>query len=92
MDMKKIRKDLIDSLERRFAPRFSREDIEEIVVKYHEVISEALQAGHDIELRGFATFKVIEKASVGRNFKTGSRVRTEPRKKVKINPSRSLLG
>ena len=52
---------------------------------------EALERGEHIEIRGFGTFKVVDRAPrTGRNPRTGSEVKIESRKAPTFKPSKEL--
>ncbi len=59
-------------------PHLYQRDIERIVSTFFSTITEALERGERVELRGFGAFSVKErKARVGRNPKTGEAVQVE---------------
>lgn len=64
------------------APHVSRRQVEAHVDAVFEVMTEALQAGKRIELRGFGVFTVrVREERTARNPKTGARV-TVPRRRL----------
>lgn len=59
-------------------PHLYQRDIERIVSTFFSTITEALERGERVELRGFGAFSVKErKARIGRNPKTGEAVQVE---------------
>lgn len=56
-----------------------------------EAVSQALEQGERIEIRGFGTFKVVERASrTGRNPRAGVHIEIPPRQAPVFKPSRDL--
>jgi len=54
---------------------FTKTDAAEMVERFLDIVSEALSRGDHIEIRGFGTFKVTQRAPrVGRNPKTGDTI------------------
>ena len=59
-------------------PNLFRRDVERIVSTIFDEISAALHRGGRVELRGFGTFSIKERAErVGRNPRTGKSVNVE---------------
>ncbi|TDI61870.1 MAG: integration host factor subunit beta [Alphaproteobacteria bacterium] len=72
-----IKSELIAKLSR-INPHLYQRDIERIVSTFFSTITEALERGERVELRGFGAFSVKErKARIGRNPKTGEAVQVE---------------
>ncbi|MEE8258601.1 MAG: integration host factor subunit beta [Sphingomonadales bacterium] len=72
-----IKSELIAKLSRT-NPHLYQRDIERIVSTFFSTITEALERGERVELRGFGAFSVKErKARIGRNPKTGEAVQVE---------------
>ena len=68
------KRDLIEALARLY-PQFSRRDAEVMVDQVFESLTEALQRGDRVEIRGFGSFVVKRRQPRdGRNPKTGRRV------------------
>jgi nucleoid DNA-binding protein len=66
-------------------------DTKIIVNELLNAVSEELQKGNTIELRGFATFNVKERRPrVARNLATGERLVVPARKDVTMKPCQSL--
>jgi len=58
-----------------------------------ESITETLQRGEQIEIRGFGCFKIRERRPrIGRNPKTGESVNVPAKKVVYFRPGRDLMG
>ena len=56
-----------------------------------DTMTEALARGESIEIRGFGTFKVVERAPrTGRNPRTGSEVKISSRRSPIFKPSKEL--
>ncbi len=56
-----------------------------------EAVSMALEQGEHVEIRGFGTFKVVERAArKGRNPRAGTRIDIPPRKAPTFKPSREI--
>ncbi len=69
----------------------SYKDAAIIVNTFFNCIYEELVSGNKIELRGFGSFKVKERRSrVGRNPKTGDKVRVPPKKIPYFKPGKEL--
>jgi nucleoid DNA-binding protein len=69
----------------------TRKDTAVVVEGFLEAISDALEREEHIEIRGFGTFKVVERAPrTGRNPRSGSEVRIAGRKAPVFKPSKEL--
>ena len=69
----------------------TKTDTAAVVDGFIESIVEALERGGHIEIRGFGTFKVVERAPrTGRNPRTGSEVKIASRKAPTFKPSKDL--
>lgn len=56
-----------------------------------EAISRALAQGNRVEIRGFGTFKVVNRAArIGRNPRAGTYIQIPPRRAPVFKPSREL--
>ena len=81
--------DLIDEVSR--AVEMTRKDSELIVETIFESIVGALRSSDKIEIRGFGSFRTRQRqARVGRNPKTGARVKVPPKKVPYFKPSKDL--
>ena len=69
----------------------TKTDTAAVVDGFIESVIEALESGEHIEIRGFGTFKVVERAPrTGRNPRTGSEVKISSRKAPTFKPSKEL--
>lgn len=69
----------------------SKKDAEAAVKAFTEVVSEALRSGDKIQLVGFGTFEVSERAArEGRNPKTGESMTIEACKTPKFKAGKAL--
>ncbi len=69
----------------------TKTDTAAVVDGFLESVIETLEQGEHIEIRGFGTFKVVERAPrTGRNPRTGSEVRISSRKAPTFKPSKEL--
>lgn len=69
----------------------SRKDAEAAVKAFTDVVSEALKEGDKIQLVGFGTFEVSERAArEGRNPKTGESMKIEACKTPKFKAGKAL--
>jgi len=70
----------------------SKRTIEEILDEFFSTVRNAIGRGEDIEIRGFACFRIQEREGyTGRNPQTGEAVEVPPKKIVKIIPSKLLV-
>jgi len=73
------------------ATGLTKTDTAAVVEGFLASVSDALQSGEHIEIRGFGTFKVVTRASrTGRNPKTGEVVKIPERPVPSFKPSREL--
>ncbi len=71
--------------------QLTKKHAELIVNTVFESIVESLQQGEKIELRGFGSFRIRHRGSrVGRNPKTGDRVRVPPKRIPYFKPGKEL--
>ena len=69
----------------------SRKDAEAAVKAFTDVVADALKNGDKIQLVGFGTFEVSERAArEGRNPKTGERMKIEACKTPKFKAGKAL--
>ncbi len=69
-----LRSELIDTLHLE-NPHLTREDVERVVSVFFESITQTLEKGARVELRGFGAFSTrYRKARAGRNPRTGGDV------------------
>ena len=72
-------------------PNLLHKDVKKILQIIFFEITEALCRGENIEIRGFGTFKVVERAPrTGRNPRTGSEVKIDSRKAPTFKASKEL--
>jgi len=70
----------------------SRSDIEEVLESVLETITDALQSGDRIDLRGFGSFSVKDKkAREGRNPRTGETIAIAAKRDAGFKAARELL-
>ena len=73
-------------------PHLYQRDIETLVATVFEEISHALENGNRVELRGFGTFRTnIQKESIRRNPKTGTKVNVPKKRVIKWKMSKELF-
>ena len=69
----------------------SKKDAEAAVKAFTDVVAEALKAGDKIQLVGFGTFEVSERAAIeGRNPRTGETMTIEASKTPKFKAGKAL--
>ena len=69
----------------------SKKDAEAAVKAFTDVVAEALKAGDKIQLVGFGTFEVSERAArEGRNPRTGETMTIAASKTPKFKPGKAL--
>tara|TARA_B100000902_G_scaffold392098_1_gene443929 strand:+ start:969 stop:1241 length:273 start_codon:yes stop_codon:yes gene_type:complete len=69
----------------------TRKDTAVVVEGFLESISDTLERNEHVEIRGFGTFKIVERAPrTGRNPRTGSAVKIASRKAPVFKPSKEL--
>lgn len=69
----------------------TKTDTAAVVDGFIESVVEALEREDHIEIRGFGTFKVVERAPrTGRNPRTGAEVKIASRKAPTFKPSKEL--
>ncbi|SFG18987.1 DNA-binding protein HU-beta [Lachnospiraceae bacterium C7] len=69
----------------------SKKDAEGALSAFQEVVVEELQKGEKIQLVGFGTFEVVERAArVGRNPQTKEEIQIPASKAPKFKPGKSL--
>ena len=80
--------DLIDEVSK--LAELTRKDSEVIVETIFDSIVRSLRVGDKIEIRGFGSFRTRQrKPRVGRNPKTGERVKFPPRRFRSSSPAKS---
>lgn len=83
------KKELVDSVRERTG--LSKVDAEKLLKAFLDTVEEQLAKGEKIQLTGFGTFEVVERAArEGRNPKTGEPMHIEASKSPKFKPGKSL--
>ena len=73
-------------------PDILRKDMEKIIEIIFQKVSEALNEGKNIEIRGFGSYKIIKrKARVGRNPKNSNIVQIPEKNTIKWKISKVFL-
>jgi integration host factor subunit beta len=86
-----VRSELVTKLANQY-PNILRKDIEKIITIIFTEISEALSRGENIEIRGFGTYKVVNrKARQGHNPKNLEIIRIPAKKAIKWKMSKTLF-
>jgi len=68
-----------------------RKQADQVVQVILESITNALQSGEKVELRGFGSFRIRQRGErVGRNPKTGAKVQVPPKKIPYFKPGKHL--
>src|SRR5690606_5830967 len=79
------------SIARTSGPLISKKDCARVVDAFLDAIKEALQEQHNIEVRGFGTFKIRHrKTRMARNPRTGEPVEVSARPVPVFKPSKEL--
>jgi integration host factor subunit beta len=87
--------DLVESvteaIERTSGPMISKKDCARVVDAFLDAIRDALKEQHNIEVRGFGTFKIRQrKTRMARNPRTGAPVEVSARPVPVFKPSKEL--
>ena len=70
---------------------FSKKDTEKLLNAFTDVVAEELAKGEKIQMVGFGTFEVSERAArEGRNPKTGEKMPIAASKSPKFKPGKAL--
>ncbi len=81
------------SIARTAGPMISKKDCARVVDAFLDAIKESLSAQHNIEIRGFGTFKIRQrKTRMARNPRTGEPVEVAARPVPVFKPSKELRG
>lgn len=84
-----IKQDIINSVAQQTG--HSELTVREVVDATINAIKTALQTDEEVILRGFGTFRIVErKAHMGRDFKNGGTMPIAARKAVKFEPGKEL--
>jgi integration host factor subunit beta len=80
-----------ESIARTAGPMISKKDCARVVDAFLEAVKEALKDQHNIEVRGFGTFKIRRrKTRMARNPRTGDPVEVAARPVPVFKPSKEL--
>ena len=85
------RQEIIKSLKEK-NPKLSQSEIESVIDIFSKNLKKALNAGRNVELRGFGTFfiKKIKEKHSARNPKTGELIYVPEKNKVRFKASKKL--
>ena len=73
-------------------PNFLKKDLEKSLNIFFNEIKIALYKGENVEIRDFGTWSVnIQKARLSRNPKTGEKIETPEKKKIRFKMSKKLF-
>lgn len=82
---------IVEKISKQFKPRIARTDILKIVQMFINEITNAMIAGHRVELRDFGVFRTkLRKPKIGRNPKTNVPVHIPSRLVVSFKPGKNL--
>ena len=83
----KLLKELSDNY-----PNFLKKDLEKSLNIILNEIKSALNKGENVELRGFGTWSIkTQKARLSRNQRTGEKIETPKKKKIRFKMSKKLF-
>lgn len=69
----------------------SKKDAEKALIAFTNVVSDVLVNGDKVQLVGFGTFEVVERAArIGRNPKTGESIKIQASKSPKFKAGKTL--
>ena len=86
-----VKSELIKQLKKSY-PNFLNRDLNKVIDIIIKEIKNTLNRNEGVELRGFGTFRAnIQKASIRRNPKTGTKVSVPKKKMVKWKMSKDLF-
>jgi len=84
-----IKKDIVQQMEEN--GEFSRSDSLEIVDSILEHMKKSLKKGEKIEIRGFASLKVVpKKTGYGRDIRRNKQIKIKKGKRIKFKPGQEL--
>ena len=87
--MKKLKKDLVNNLSSKLS--LEKDEITQIVDTVLDGVKEILSEGSSLEIRGFGTFEVAERAErEGRNPQTGETMKIAASKAPKFKAGKAL--
>ena len=86
-----VKSELIKQLKKSY-PNFLTRDLTKVIEIILKEIKNSLDRNVGIELRGFGTFRInIQKASIRRNPKTGTKVNVPKKRVIKWKMSKDLF-
>jgi len=86
-----VKSELIKQLKKSY-PNFLTRDLTKLIDIVLKEIKDSLDRNEGIELRGFGTFRInIQKASIRRNPKTGTKVNVPKKRVIKWKMSKDLF-
>ena len=86
-----VKSELIKQLKKSY-PNFLTRDLNKIADIILKEIKNSLNRGEGVELRGFGTFRTsIQKESIRRNPKTGTKVNVPQKKTIKWKMSKDMF-
>ena len=86
-----VKSELIKQLKKSF-PNFYVSDLNKLVEIIIKEIKNSLKRGEGVELRGFGTFRTnIQKESIRRNPKTGTKVNVASKRVIRWKMSKDLF-
>tara|TARA_B100000900_G_C20186935_1_gene556308 strand:+ start:181 stop:474 length:294 start_codon:yes stop_codon:yes gene_type:complete len=86
-----VKSELIKQLKKSY-PNFLTKDLSKVIDIILKEVKNSLKRGEGVELRGFGTFRSnIQKESIRRNPKTGTKVNVPQKKTIKWKMSKDLF-
>ena len=86
-----VKSELIKQIKKSY-PNFLTRDLSKLIDIILNEIKNSLKRGEGVELRGFGTFRTnIQKESIRRNPKTGTKVNVPEKKTIKWKMSKDLF-
>jgi len=86
-----VKSELIKQLKKSY-PNFLTRDLTKVIEIILKEIKNSLDRNEGIELRGYGTFRInIQKASIRRNPKTGTKVNVPKKRVIKWKMSKDLF-
>ena len=86
-----VKSEIINQIKKSY-PNFLTRDLSKLIDIILNEIKNSLKRGEGVELRGFGTFRInIQKESIRRNPKTGTKVNVPEKKTIKWKMSKDLF-
>ena len=86
-----VKSELIKQLKKSY-PNFLSRDLNKLIDIILKEIKNTLNRGEGVELRGFGTFRInIQKESIRRNPKTGTKINVPKKRTIKWKMSKDLF-